>query len=163
MHNINYQINNDANIESTYQNILKQLEYLLNKNDNLISNLSNLAALLKLSLKKASWVGFYIKDDNKIFLGPFQGKPACVNIDLGKGVCGTAALKKETIIVPDVNNFEGHIACDSESRSEIVVPIIKNKELYGVLDVDSTSLNAFDQTDKKYLEEICTYFSNNIL
>jgi GAF domain-containing protein len=110
-----------------------------------------------------SWVGFYLFDGAKLYLGPFQGKVACTKIEIGKGVCGKSAEKKETLIVADVDKFAGHIACDSDSKSEIVIPIIKGGDLFGVLDVDSYNLNAFNDTDKFYLEEICNFLSEEIL
>ena len=108
-------------------------------------------------------MGFYLNDGQKLYLGPFQGKVACTRIEIGKGVCGTAAEKRKTIIVEDVDKFPGHIACDPESRSEIVIPIIKNEQLFGVLDVDSRNLNSFDSTDQKYLEQYCTFLSSEII
>lgn len=156
-------VNNKASIEEKYGLLVKQMKALLDKNDNLLSNLSNFTAAIKQTFDKVSWVGFYLYDGNELFLGPFQGKVACTKIKLGKGVCGTSAEKKETIIVPDVNEFPGHIACDVESRSEIVVPIIKENLLYGVLDLDSISINAFNEIDKKYLEELVNFLSTEIL
>lgn len=158
---INYASLND---EEKYKNLFPQIKNLLNKNDNLISNLSNFSAALKQTFNKISWVGFYLFDGNKLYLGPFQGKIACTEIQIGKGVCGTSAEKRETIIVEDVEKFPGHIACDSESRSEIVVPIIKkDKSLFGVLDLDSISYSSFDETDKKYLEEYCKFLTEEII
>ena len=108
--------------------------------------------------------GFYLYDKEKLYLGPFQGKVACTIIEIGNGVCGTAAAKKETIVVPDVDKFPGHIVCDSDSRSEIVLPIInKDGELFGVLDLDSSEYNSFNETDKIYLEEICKLLVEEIL
>lgn len=156
-------VNKSATVEQRYQLLVKQLKSLLDKNDNIISNLSNFTAALKQTFEKISWVGFYLYDGNELYLGPFQGKVACTKIQIGKGVCGTSAMNRETIIVPDVDKFPGHIACDVESRSEIVVPIIKNDKLYGVLDLDSASLNAFNQTDKKYLDEIVDFLVKEIL
>ena len=148
--------------EKIYESILPQIDSLLNVNEPLISNLSNVAAALKESFEKISWVGFYFLNDDKLFLGPFQGKVACTVINVGSGVCGTAALKKETIIVEDVDNFPGHIACDSGSKSEIVVPLIVNGKVIGVLDLDSYSYSAFNNTDKKYLEMLCFTLSNKL-
>lgn len=155
--------NKSASLEEQYQLLVKQVKSLLDKNDNIISNLSNFTAALKQTFEKISWVGFYLYDGNELYLGPFQGKVACTKIKMGKGVCGTSAMNRETIIVLDVDKFPGHIACDVESRSEIVVPIIKSDKLYGVLDLDSASLNAFNQTDKKYLEEIVDFLVKEIL
>lgn len=155
--------NKSASLEEQYQLLVKQVKSLLDKNDNIISNLSNFTAALKQTFEKISWVGFYLYDGNELYLGPFQGKVACTKIKMGKGVCGTSAMNRETIIVLDVDKFPGHIACDVESRSEIVVPVIKSDKLYGVLDLDSASLNAFNQTDKKYLEEIVDFLVKEIL
>jgi len=145
-----------------YRLLNSQLKALLTKGDNLISNLSNFTAAIKDTFDKVSWVGFYLFDGEKLFLGPFQGKVACTNIDIGKGVCGTSAAKRETIIVPDVDKFPGHIACDSNSKSEIVVPLFQNNRLLGVLDLDSHDYNSFGKTDKEYLEDICKFLSEEI-
>ncbi|MDP4194676.1 MAG: GAF domain-containing protein [Bacteroidota bacterium] len=149
-------IDQNLSDKDKYTNLLAQIESLLDQNDANVSNLSNFTAAIAQTLKKISWVGFYILNGDNLFLGPFQGKVACTNIKLGQGVCGKSALERKTIIVPDVNLFPGHIACDSESKSEIVVPLIIEDRLYGVLDVDSNSFNAFDQTDKEYLEKLCS-------
>lgn len=156
-------INSNLSTAEKYILLIKQLTILLNKKDNFLSNLSNLAAAIKQSFDKISWVGFYLFDGEKLYLGPFQGNVACTEIELGKGVCGTSAEKRESIIVADVDNFPGHIACDTGSRSEIVVPVINNEELFGVLDIDSYEYNSFDETDREYLEEICTFLSKEIL
>lgn len=139
-----------------YEELLPQVEAILTKEEPVITNLSNFTALLKQSFKKISWVGFYFFDGEKLVLGPFQGKVACTIIKIGKGVCGTSALKRETIIVENVHEFPGHIACDGGSNSEIVVPIISNDKLIGVLDLDSYEFSAFDKNDKFYLEKIST-------
>ncbi|WAA11698.1 GAF domain-containing protein [Fervidibacillus halotolerans] len=137
----------------TYSLIIKQLKSLVEGEPNKIANLSNASALLNQFLDRINWVGFYLLEDQQLVLGPFQGLPACVRIPIGKGVCGTAAKRKEPIIVPDVHDFPGHIACDANSRSEIVIPMIKNGELIGVLDIDSPKKNRFDEEDQKYLVE----------
>jgi len=156
--------NDITSLEEKYKLLDKQLKELLNPNDHELSNLSNLTSALKETFKKISWVGFYLYDKEKLYLGPFQGKVACTTIEIGKGVCGTAAAKKETIIVPDVDKFSGHIACDSDSKSEIVLPIInKNGKLFGVLDLDSSEYNSFNETDKIYLEDICKFLVDEIL
>lgn len=160
---VSIDINTTASLDEQYQLVTKQVKNLLEKKDNLVTNLSNFTAALKQSFSKISWVGFYLFDGSKLYLGPFQGKVACTEIKIGSGVCGTAAQKFETIIVPDVNKFPGHIACDVESRSEIVIPVIKNENLFGVLDLDSTEYNSFDETDKKYLEELVDYLSKEII
>jgi GAF domain-containing protein len=156
-------INNAASIDEQYLLLVKQVKSLMRKEDNLITNLSNFTAALKQTFSKISWVGFYLFDGSKLYLGPFQGKVACTEIKIGSGVCGTSAFKKETIIVPDVDKFPGHIACDVESRSEIVVPIFKEDKLFGVLDLDSTDYNSFDETDKKYLEDLVNFLSKEII
>jgi len=156
-------INNDASIDEQYQLLVKQIKSLLRKEDNLITNLSNFTAALKQTFNKISWVGFYLFDGTKLYLGPFQGKVACTEIQIGSGVCGTSAQKRETIIVPDVDKFPGHIACDVESRSEIVVPIFKQDKLFGVLDLDSTDYNSFNETDKNHLEELVSFLSKEII
>jgi len=155
--------NFSASIDEQYQLLVKQIKSLLNKEDSLITNLSNFTAALKQTFSKISWVGFYLYDGNKLYLGPFQGKVACTEIKIGSGVCGTSASKRKTIIVPDVDKFPGHIACDVESRSEIVVPIIRNGNLFGVLDLDSTDYNSFNETDKKYLEELVNFLIKEII
>jgi len=136
------------------QLILNQLYYLIKDEPNQIANLSNITAFLNEYFNDINWVGFYFKENNELVLGPFQGRIACVRIQIGKGVCGTAAARKETICVPDVHQFQGHIACDSSSRSEIVIPIISHREVIGVLDIDSPSYNRFTQRDKEILEDI---------
>lgn len=156
-------LNKEATTEEQYRLLLKQIKSLLAKDDNLLSNLSNFTAALKQSFEKISWAGFYLYDGKELYLGPFQGKVACTKIRIGSGVCGTSAEKRMTLIVPDVDKFPGHIACDVESKSEIVIPIIKDDELYGVLDLDSTSLNSFNQVDQKYLEEMVNFLVNEIL
>ena len=149
-------------VEKQYEELSIIIKNLLNKHDNILSNLSNFTAALKQTFDKINWAGFYLFDEEKLYLGPFQGKVACTQIDLGKGVCGTSALSRKTINVPDVNKFPGHIVCDSDIKSEIVIPLIKNNKLLGVLDLDSVSFNAFDETDKKYLEDICNFLTEEI-
>lgn len=138
-----------------YKEFVSNALYYLDKKLKPISNLANLSAFIYESLDYVNWAGFYLFDGEELYLGPFQGKPACTNIKYGKGVCGTSALKRETLVVDNVHEFDGHIACDSESESEIVVPIIlKNGELFGVLDIDSPVLSRFDKNLKLALEEI---------
>jgi GAF domain-containing protein len=153
-----------ASLEEKYKLLIKQLKELLNRNDHELSNLSNLTSALNQTFNKISWVGFYLYDKEKLYLGPFQGKVACTTIEIGNGVCGTAAAKKETIVVPDVGKFPGYIVCDSDSKSEIVLPIFnKDGKLFGVLDLDSSEYNSFGETDKIYLEEICKFLVEEIL
>lgn len=152
--------------EMKYEEFISMIINLLDRGDNFLSNLGNFTAAFKQTFEKVSWVGFYLFDGTKLCLGPFQGKIACTTIELGKGVCGTSAKQLKTIIVPDVDQYPGHISCDSESKSEIVVPIIKKdtaeKTFLGVLDLDSTSYNSFNETDKKYLELLCKYLAEEI-
>jgi L-methionine (R)-S-oxide reductase len=139
--------------ESNYDLVIKQLNALLDGESNVIANLSNASALLNQFLDRVNWVGFYLMDEDELVLGPFQGLPACVRITLGRGVCGTAAKEKKTLLVKDVHQFPGHIACDAASLSEIVVPIVKDGELLGVLDIDSPEKNRFDEVDQQKLED----------
>ncbi|MFC7393634.1 GAF domain-containing protein [Scopulibacillus cellulosilyticus] len=142
----------NGTIDENYQLVIKQLKALVEDEPDRIANLSNASALLNQFLEKINWVGFYLFDGKELVLGPFQGLPACVRIPYGKGVCGTAASNGKTMRVEDVNQFPGHIACDAASQSEIVVPIIKEGNLIGVLDIDSPIINRFTETDQHYLE-----------
>jgi GAF domain-containing protein len=137
-----------------YQLILSQLQALLLDETYVIPNLGNASALLKDALTNINWVGFYLLHKGELLLGPFQGKTACIHIPIGKGVCGTAVLKDETQLVTDVHLFPGHIACDSASRSEIVIPIHKNGQIVGVLDIDSPIVKRFDDVDREGLEKV---------
>jgi L-methionine (R)-S-oxide reductase len=143
--------------EENYTLLIQQVKALIHDEPNRIANLANAASLLGQFLTDVNWVGFYLVDKTQekeeLVLGPFQGLPACVRIPLGKGVCGTSAQLRETVLVPDVHAFPGHIACDAASQSEIVVPILLGDELIGVLDIDSPSLNRFDEHDQSYLEQ----------
>ena len=141
-----------------YNAICEQLTPLLGSESNFIANAANTSALLFKLLPDVNWVGFYIADGNQLVLGPFQGNPACSRIPMGKGVCGSAALRQQTIIVPDVNQFPGHIACDVASRSEIVVPLLNWGKLLGVIDVDSASVGRFDEEDVEGLESVASAF-----
>ena len=156
-------IDKEQSLEEQYRSLVKQVKSLLSKDDKTISNVSNFVAAIYQSFEKVSWAGFYFLEGEDLYLGPFQGKIACTNIKLGKGVCGTSAKEEKTVIVKDVNKFPGHIFCDADSKSEIVVPVFKDKKLYGVLDLDSTKFSAFDDIDKKYLEEMCLFLSEKIL
>jgi L-methionine (R)-S-oxide reductase len=141
-----------------YANLVAQLSSLLAGEHNVIANAANCAALLYQSLPDVNWAGFYFFKEGELVLGPFQGSPACVRIALGKGVCGTAAELKQTLVVENVHEFPGHIACDSASNSEIVVPLIEGGRLIGVLDVDSPSLARFDDEDAQGLNEVAEIF-----
>jgi L-methionine (R)-S-oxide reductase len=137
-----------------YRLLEKQLRALLAGETDPIANAANTAALLYHSLPEVNWAGFYFLKGEELVLGPFQGQPACVRIPLGKGVCGTAAKERKTLVVPDVHEFPGHIACDAESKSEIVVPLFKEGKVLGVLDIDSPTLGRFDDLDRMGLEKL---------
>lgn len=147
---------------SNYDEIIKTLKELIKDNKYDISILANSSALLYNQLKNLNWVGFYLNINNTLLLGPFQGKPACIEIPFTKGVCGKCARTKETIIVDDVHKFEGHIACDERSKSEICVPIIIKNELYGLLDIDSPIINRFSLEDKINLEKIINIITTEL-
>jgi GAF domain-containing protein len=146
-------ISTATNKKEKYNTLLPQLESLIGEEKDLIANLSNIAAALKQTMN-FFWVGFYLVKEKQLVLGPFQGPIACTRIDFGKGVCGTAWQERKTIIVPNVDEFPGHIACSSASKSEIVLPALKNNEVKLVLDADSDRLNDFDATDQQALEKI---------
>lgn len=154
--------NYSGSTKEQYTLLSKQLDALLEGENDLIANLSNASALLNQFLDNINWVGFYLMRDGELVLGPFQGLPACVRIAVGKGVCGTAVSKKETIVVEDVHKFPGHIACDAASNSEIVIPIIKNDEVLGVLDIDSPSLNRFSEVDREGLEQFVKVLNKHL-
>ena len=135
-----------------YRDLAASLGGLLEGEPDATANLANASALLAQALEGINWCGFYLVRGGDLVLGPFQGKPACVRIAFGKGVCGTAAERRETLVVPDVHAFPGHIACDEASRSEIVVPIVARGTFYGVLDVDAPAVGRFDEEDRKGLE-----------
>jgi L-methionine (R)-S-oxide reductase len=142
----------------SYQSIIPQIKALIDGEPDLIANLANTVAALKEQFGWF-WIGFYLVKNDELVLAPFQGPVACTRIKKGRGVCGTSWAKAETLIVPDVEAFPGHIACSSLSKSEIVVPVIKDNQVVAVLDVDSDKLNSFDETDQKYLEEIISFIS----
>ncbi len=139
--------------EKNYETLVKQLQALIEDEKNTIANLSNASALLNQFLDDINWVGFYLWEDDELVLGPFQGLPACIRIENGKGVCGTAMAENKTMLVDNVNEFPGHIACDARSQSEIVIPMKVNGENFGVLDIDSPILNRFDEVDQHHLEK----------
>lgn len=145
--------------QERYSTLFPQLEALVESETDIIANMANISACLRDTFN-FWWVGFYRVIDDVLILGPFQGPLACTRIKKGRGVCGTAWAESKTIVVPDVEQFPGHIACSSLSRSEIVVPLIKDDEVYGVLDIDSEHLNTFDETDKIWLERIANLLSN---
>ncbi|HLR24134.1 MAG TPA: GAF domain-containing protein [Pseudogracilibacillus sp.] len=142
-----------GNKEQQYEMLLKQLTALIEDEPDKLANLSNASALLNQFLEQINWVGFYLLKQDQLVLGPFQGLPACVRIDIGSGVCGTAVQEKRSIVVDDVTTFPGHIFCDAASQSEIVVPIFKGEDIFGVLDIDSPIKERFDEVDRIYLEK----------
>ncbi|MBC8080723.1 MAG: GAF domain-containing protein [Gorillibacterium sp.] len=148
--------------EESYGLLLKQLRSLIEDEVDLVANLANASALLGQFLQDINWVGFYLLKGGELVLGPFQGLPACVRIPMGKGVCGTAAQSQSTMLVADVHQFPGHIACDAASNSEIVIPLYHSEELIGVLDIDSPLFSRFDENDKRYLEQFCEILSQHL-
>jgi L-methionine (R)-S-oxide reductase len=144
--------------DELYQQICDQLNELLGDEENFVANAANTCALLFQSLPDVNWIGFYIAQGKELVLGPFQGKPACARIPFGKGVCGTAAAKRQTIVVPDVSQFPGHIVCDPASRSEIVVPLLNWGKVLGVLDLDSATVDRFDDDDREGIESVVSVF-----
>ena len=147
-----------ASKSEMYSNLASQLRSLLEGERDFIANAANVSSLLYHALPDLNWAGFYLLKKGELVLGPFQGKPACVRIAMGKGVCGTAAQERQTILVDNVHDFPGHIACDSESNSEIVLPLVKDGELLGVLDLDSPVLGRFDEQDARGLNELAAIF-----
>lgn len=144
-----------------YQSIIPQIQAIIEDETDIIANLANICAALKQQFDWF-WIGFYLVKDNELVLGPFQGPIACTRIAIGRGVCGNAWQQQQVIIVPDVDQFPGHIACSSASRSEIVLPMMKNGECLGVLDIDSSELNQFDEVDAKYLKQLIAMIENFI-
>ncbi len=145
-----------------YAQLAQELAGLLRGESDLVANAANTAALIFDALPDLNWAGFYFLKEGELVVGPFQGKPACVRIAIGKGVCGTAAAQRKTIVVPDVNAFPGHIACDAASQSEIVVPLISGTHLLGVLDIDSPRLARFNEGDARGLERLAAIFVESV-
>jgi len=146
-----------------YAALTQQLRALVHGEPDTIANLANAASLLFYSLPDINWAGFYLlKEDDMLVVGPFQGRPACVRIPVGTGVCGTAAARRATVVVPNVHEFAGHIACDSASNAEIVVPLMRDGRLIGVLDVDSPTFSRFDAQDQAGLEEFAAVLSSEV-
>jgi GAF domain-containing protein len=141
-------------MQNSYEDLLSEIDGLFAGEDDFIANAANAAAAIWQHMPDINWAGFYILRGAVVVLGPFQGKPACVRIPLGRGVCGTAAVRRETIMVPDVHNFPGHIACDSASNSEIVVPLLRDGTLLGVIDVDSPVHDRFGPAERAALEAV---------
>lgn len=149
---------NAGSKQALFQQLCEQIQELLGTETDLVANAANTCALIYQEVPDINWVGFYVTRKDELVLGPFQGKPACSRIPFGKGVCGTAAEQKETIVVPDVDDFPGHIVCDVASKSEIVVPLLNWGHLIGVLDVDSATRNRFDEDDQEGFESIASIF-----
>lgn len=141
------------NIKENYEMMVYSVKDQLNTETDLIANLSNISAFINFFVKDINWAGFYILKEGELVLGPFQGKPACIRIKVGKGVCGTAVAEKKTQRIKNVHEFKGHIACDSASLSEIVIPIMKDGEVFGVLDIDSPLEGRFTEVEEKYLTQ----------
>lgn len=139
--------------------ILEQIKCLCDSETDLIANLSNISACLNENLENINWVGFYLMKEGGLVLGPFQGKPACIRIPVGKGVCGTCVKERKIQRIEDVHKFKGHIACDSASNSEIVLPIFKQEEVIAVLDIDSPLFNRFSEEDEQILSEVANYIN----
>ena len=148
--------------DAAYRELARDLSALLSGEQDLIANAANTAALIYDALPGLNWAGFYLYKSGELVLGPFQGKPACVRIAMGKGVCGTAASRRETVVVEDVHAFPGHIACDSASKSEVVIPLVRNGELLGVLDLDSPNLARFGASDARGLERLAKVFLDSL-
>lgn len=164
MFEIEYEANkyNNLNKKELYKQINTYLTGMIRDDSDWLAGISNASALLFQLLPDINWAGFYLYKDNELVLGPFQGKPACVRIKMGKGVCGTAAEQREVQVVKDVNEFPGHIACDAASQSEIVIPIIYNGKLIGVLDIDSPTKNRFDHMDAEGLIEFVNILNKHL-
>jgi L-methionine (R)-S-oxide reductase len=145
-----------------YEHLALQVSSLLAGERDFIANAANFSSLVFHSLPEVNWAGFYLLKEGELVLGPFQGKPACIRIAIGKGVCGTAAERRQTLLVANVHDFPGHIACDSDSNSEIVVPLIKGNELLGVFDVDSPSVARFDEEDASGLNRLVEIFMGSL-
>lgn len=158
----NFIINTSTTKENIYKSIIEQLPHLIEYDIGIDTNLCLITSFLKMSFKNFSWCGFYFLKNNELIIGPFQGKIPCTKIQVGKGVCGEVAKIKKPIIVKDVDKYTNHIRCDDDSKSEIVIPILKNNFIIAVLDIDSNKLNTFDDIDSKYLESICKFISKNI-
>lgn len=152
----------DGTRSEQFEAVLVQLGALMKDEPNVIANLANASALLKHSLPDTNWAGFYLFDGKELVLGPFQGLPACIRIPLNRGVCGTAATERRTLVVGDVHAFPGHISCDAASNSEIVIPLLKNDQLLGVMDIDSPLKHRFDDEERRFLERFAAMVSEVI-
>ena len=154
-----YNINASKDIQENYQALYMAISAHMEDEGDVVANLANISAFLYQYLPDVNWAGFYLLKGGELVLGPFAGKPACTRIALGRGVCGVAARDGRVIVVPDVHVFDGHIACDGETNSEIVLPIYKGDAVFGVLDIDSPVLNRFDEIDEDYLRKIADIIS----
>lgn len=146
-----------------YRELYAALKGLVSGVPHKVADLANASALLFERLDRINWAGFYLLEDGRLVLSAFQGRPACIEIEIGRGVCGTAAAEKKTLVVPNVHEFKGHIACDSASNSEIVVPLLKDGEVFGVLDIDSPEYNRFDDCDRAGLEEFAAILAAELI
>jgi len=151
-----------SNKKEQYKLINAQVQALISDESDMIANMANIAAVLFNTLEQINWAGFYLFKQDQLVLGPFQGQPACIRIPMGRGVCGTAASSLQTLVVKDVHAFAGHIACDAASNSEIVVPIIVNKQLVAVLDIDSPVIERFDEHDRQGLEALASILQETL-
>jgi len=157
-----YRVKRQDDPKKNYELMSYMARRVLEDDDDLMASLANLSAVINGYMDRINWVGFYLMKDGELVLGPFQGLPACYRIQVGKGVCGAAAAERKTQLVEDVHKFPGHIACDAASNSEIVIPIFKGGEVFGVLDVDSPELNRFGELEHKYLSEICDFLEKRL-
>lgn len=157
-----YKIESIENNETNYTHLEFAIKDLLETETDIIAILSNMCAFINVYMTNINWVGFYLTKDDNLVLGPFQGLPACMRIEKGKGVCGTALLNKKTILVKDVHKFPGHIACDEASNSELVIPIILDDNIFGVLDIDSPNINRFSIEDKAFFEKLISYLISKL-
>jgi len=155
-----FEINSHKDSQENYQALYVAIQSHMKDEDDLIANLANISSFIYWTLEDINWSGFYLMKNKELVLGPFCGKPACTRISVGKGVCGTAVYQERIIVVPDVHNFDGHIACDGETKSEIVLPIFKGGKVFGVLDIDSPIANRFSELDKEYLAKIAECISS---
>ncbi len=152
----------DRNKDEFYRELAQQAEALLSTTSDRVANAANLSALIFQSLPQVNWAGFYFRDGDTLIVGPFQGKPACVLIPMGEGVCGTAAATRTVQRVADVHAFDGHIACDADSRSEIVIPLLADGEVFAVLDIDSPVSGRFDAQDQHGLEQLAAIYTRSV-
>ena len=155
-----YNLPQNENVQENYENMVLTIQSMFEDEKNIYANLANISSVINVYVNRINWVGFYLLIEDELVLGPFQGRPACTRIKPGNGVCGRSALEKKTFVVDNVHDFPGHIACDSNTNSEIVIPIYKNNEIWGVLDVDSPELNRFTDLEKLYLEKIAVILSD---